>query len=159
MLDIYAFYAIAAITLVSATLIFVERRLVYAVAALAVTFLGSALLFFLFGQTMMALLQLIVFVGGLSTYLIVAVSAEEKGAALIRLPLFLAVAAVAAAGLGFMLLTYLPSNGVNLSTNFLAAASVALQNSYALFYVMATLLFAVAISGVLVIKKFTKLVV
>ncbi|MHB1830636.1 MAG: NADH-quinone oxidoreductase subunit J family protein [Candidatus Micrarchaeaceae archaeon] len=159
MLDLYAFYAVSAITVVSSILIFVEKRLVYAVAALATAFLGSALLFFLLGQTIMALLQLIVFVGGLSTYLIVAVSTEEKDAKLIFLPAFLAIAAITAAGLGYTLLGYIQPIGTNAASSFLGAAAIAMQGSYALFYIMATLLAAVAISGVMIINKFIKLVV
>ena len=159
MLDLYAFYVVSAITVASSILVFVEKRLVYAVASLATAFIGSALLFFLLGQTIIALLQLIVFVGGLSTYLIVAVSTEEKGAKLIFLPAFLAIAAVTAAGLGYMLLGYIQPIETSSGTSFLDVASVAMQNSYALFYIMATLLAAVAISGVMIINKFIRLVV
>lgn len=159
MLDLYAFYVVSAITVASSILVFVEKRLVYAVAALATAFIGSALLFFLLGQTIIALLQLIVFVGGLSTYLIVAVSTEEKGAKLIFLPAFLATAAITAAALGYLLLGYISPVDTNAGANFLDAAAIAMQNSYALFYIMATLLAAVAISGVIIINKFIKLVV
>ncbi len=159
MLDLYAFFAISAITVASSILIFAAKRLIYAVAALAAAFLGSALLFFLLGQTVMALLQLLVFVGGLSTYLIVAVSTEEKGAKLIFLPAFLAVAAVTAAGLGYVILGYVQPTGANAASSFLGSAAIAMQGSYALFYVMATLLAAVSISGVMIINKFIRLVV
>ena len=159
MLDTYAFAIVAAIVLISAAFIFIEKKLVHAVIALSLVFLGSALLFFLLGQALMGLLQLLVFVGGLTTYLVVAVATEEKSAKLISPRWFLALALLLFAGIGAFLLDYLPSSNVNVSADFLSAASSAMQNSYALFYVMLVLLFAVSISSVLSIKKFTRLLV
>lgn len=159
MLDIFAFGIIAAITLISAILIFLQKKLIHAVVALSAAFLGSALLFFLIGQTLIALLQLIVFVGGFSTYLIVAVATEEKSANLISLRHFAILAVILFVGMAALLLQYLPSTITNASTGFLNAASSAFQSSYALFYVMLVLLFSISISGVLIIRKFTRLVV
>ncbi len=159
MLDIYAFAIVAAITLISAIFIFVEKKLVHAVIALSLAFLGSALLFFLIGQTLVALLQLVVFVGGFSTYLIVAVATEEKTAKLINLRNFLVLAFILSVGSAVLMLSYLPTANANHSTNFLLSASSAFQSSYALFYVIALLLFSVSISGVLIIRKFARLVV
>ena len=159
MLDTYAFAIVAAIMLISAIFIFVEKKLVHAVIALSFAFLGSALLFFLIGQTLVALLQLIVFVGGFSTYLIVAVATEEKTAKLINLRNFLVLALMLFVGAGIFLLKYQPSGNANLPTNFLLSASSAFQSSYALFYVIVLLLFSVSISGVLIIRKFARLIV
>ena len=159
MLDTYAFAIVAAIILISAVFILIEKKLVHAVMVLSLVFLGSALLFFLLGQTLMALLQLLVFVGGLSTYLVVAVATEEKSAKLISLRRFLVLALVLFVGTGVLLLNYLPSGNNNVSADFLGAASSAFQNSYAMFYAMLVLLFAVSISSVLIIKKFTRLLV
>jgi len=159
MLDIYAFFLIAAITIISSIFVFIEKKLIHAVAALSLAFMGSALLFFLLGQTFIALLQLIVFVGGLSTYLIVAVAAEEKSAMIIRLPVFFILAIALSAGLGLVLLGYVSATATNTAPGFLDSATMALQGSYVLFYIMAVLLFGVSISGVLIIRKFAKLVV
>ena len=70
-------FAIAAFTIISAAWVFLSRKLMHSVIALTIAFTGSASVFALLGQAEMALLQLFVFVGGLSTYLIVAVAAEE----------------------------------------------------------------------------------
>ncbi len=158
MLDLYTFYAVAAITLASAASVFVWKRLVHAVISLAVAFLGSALLFFLIGQTLAALLQLIVFVGGFSTYLIVAVATEEKNAKLMRFPVFAVLSVLLFAGVAFALQS-LPQQTANPGSGFLAAAPAALGSGYAILYVMAVLLFAATIGGVMIIKRFTKLLI
>lgn len=159
MLDLYAFYAVAAITVVSALFVFIERKLMHAVVALSSAFFGSALLFFLLGQTMIALLQLLVFVGGLSTYLTVAIAAEEKKARMIRLPVFFAAAAAISAGMWLLLSGYLPQTASNAGTSFLSASASALQYSYPVFYVIAVLLFGATISGVMILKRLGRLVV
>ena len=94
-----------------------------------------------------------------STYLIVAVATEEKTAKLINLRNFLVLALMLSVGAGVFLLKYLPSSNSNLSTNFLLSASSAFQSTYALFYVIVLLLFSVSISGVLIIRKFARLIV
>lgn len=159
MLETLAFVIIAAITLISSILIFIEKKLIHAVVALSLAFTGSALLFFMLGQTLIALLQLIVFVGGFSTYLIVAVATEEKTVKLISLREFLTLALIFSVGSGFFLLNYLPSSNNNVEASFLATASSAFTTSYSVFYVILVLLFAVSISGVLIIRKFTRLLV
>jgi NADH:ubiquinone oxidoreductase subunit 6 (subunit J) len=158
-LDTYAFGIVAAITLISAVLVFVERKLIHAVIALSVAFLGSALLFFLIGQTLPALLQLVVFVGGFSTYLIVAVATEEKRANLVSFRNFLVLSLILSVGIGVFLLRYLPVSNTNLATNFLNVSASSFEQYYAVFYLMLLLLFAVSISSVLIIRKFSRLVV
>lgn len=158
MIGLYVFYAIAALTITSSILVFVQKRLVHAVIALSVVFFGSALVFFLIGQTLVALLQLIVFVGGFSTYLIVAVATEEKGARPVRFPVFVVLSVLLFAGIVFAL-QGIPSQQLGAGNNFLAAATSALASGYAVLYIMAAMLFAAAIGGVMIIRRFTKLLI
>lgn len=157
MIDLYVFYGVAALTLVASLAVFAQKKLVHAVIALATAFLGSSLVFFLIGQTLVALLQLIVFVGGFSTYLIVAVATEEKSAKLMRFPVFIVLSILLFAGLVFTLQP-LPQQS-NQAGNFLGAAAQAFTSGYPVLYIIATLLFAATIGGVLIIKKITKLIV
>lgn len=158
MLDIYLFYAIAALTVISSLFIFVQRKLIYAVIALTAAFLGSSLLFLLLGQTLVAMLQLIVFIGGLSTYMIVAVSSEEKNSKMIKLPIFAIVFVLLLVGLS-LTLGYVPSQSQNNAPSFLNAASSAFQSQYPTLYLIVIMLFAITISGTLIIKKFVRLIV
>ncbi len=158
MLDLYAFYLLAPLTVISALLIFVQKKLVRAVIALSGAFLGSALLFLLLGQTLIAILMLIIFIGGLSTYLIVAVATEEKNIKLISLEYFGIIAAVFFAFM-VLLLVYLPAQASAPTPNFLNAAASAFQYGYPTLYIVVILLFSVTIAGTLIIKKFAKLIV
>ncbi len=159
MLDIYVFYLVAAFTILSAIAIVAQKRLVYAVGAITMVFVGSAMIFVLLGQMLIAILQLLVFVGGLSTYLIVAVATEEKNARLVKLPVFGAITILLFIGLS-LLLGYVPATSAPTAVpNFLSDAASAFTSSYPILYILVILLFSVAISGVLIIKKFTKLIV
>ena len=158
-LDTYALMAVSAFTIISALYVFLERRLLHSVAALALAFVGTAFVFAILGQVLVAILQLIVFVGGLSTYLVVAVASEERNAMLLRIPLFAAMAVVVAATF-IMTLHYAPSySAVQGGSAFTASAVSVFASQYALLYVMAALLFGTVISGVLVIKRFSRLLV
>jgi NADH:ubiquinone oxidoreductase subunit 6 (subunit J) len=158
MLDLYAFYFIAAFTVISALAIFFQNRLIRAVVALTAAFIGSALLFLLLHQTLIAILQLIVFVGGLSTYLIVAVATELKSSKLLRLPEFATAIALLVIGLS-LLVGYVPNPPSAVTPSFLSAASEAFQSQYITLYIIVVLLFAITISGTLIIRKFTRLIV
>ena len=158
-LDIYVFIALAALAVIAAISIFLQKRLIHAVLSLAFAFVSSSLIFFLLGQTLIAILQMLVFVGGLSTYLIVAVATEEKGPNLISIKWLLALSIVLSIGLGASMLVHVPSQNVSSPAVFLGAASHAFSNSYAMLYMILVLLFSVSISGVLILRKFTKLLV
>lgn len=158
MLAADAFYLIAAFTAISAVAVFAQRKLIHSVVALASAFTGSALLFFLIGQTMIALLQLLVFVGGLSTYLIVAIAAEEKNAKTLRVPVLVAAVVLLLGALSLMIGYAQPSSPAG-QANFIGSAAIAFGSDYALLYVMGALLFGTVISGVLIIRKFSRLLV
>ncbi len=157
--ETYVFLALAAFAVISSISIFMQKKLIHAVLSLSFAFVASALIFFLLGQTLIAVLQMLVFVGGLSTYLIVAVATEEKGANLISIRRLLGLCVLLSIGLSAAIAFHSPSATASSPAGFLGAASHAFANSYALFYVILLLLFSVSISGVLVLKKFTRLLV
>ena len=158
-LDTYVFLALAALAVIASISIFLQKKLIHAVLSLAIAFVSSAFIFFLLGQTLMAVLQMLVFVGGLSTYLIVAVATEEKGANLISLRWLLALSVVLSIGLSATMVLHVPSQSASQPAGFLGAASSALANSYAMLYMILILLFSVSISGILILRKFTRLLV
>ena len=150
------FFAIAAFTIVSAAWVFLSRKLMHSVIALTVAFTGSASVFALLGQAEMALLQLFVFVGGLSTYLIVAVAAEESKKE-IMLPRFAAMALAASA----ILIIFSASLGAGQqqAPSFASAAVSAFSSDYPLLAIIALTLFSAAIGSILVLRKHIRLVV
>ncbi len=159
MLDLYAFYILAPLTVIASALIFVQKRLIRAVIAIIGVFIGSALVFLLLGQTIIPILQMLVFVGGISTYLIVAVATEEKSARLVSIPYLTIVAVIVFAAFMLMLGSTAIQQPSAPTPSFLAAASSAMQSDYAILYLLAVLLFGVTIAGTLILKKFVRLVV
>ncbi len=151
-----AFILVAALTAVSGAAIFISRRLIHSVIALTIAFLGSALAFLLMGQAFIALLQLFIFVGGLSTYLIVAVASEDAGFS-IDMRRFLLLLVLVAIGLLPVLTFRLPGPS-SAPADFTAAAGTALSYYYPLLLAMVILLFSSVMGSILVIKRFVRLV-
>ncbi len=158
MFDLQIYVAAAVFTVASGILLFAFRKVLYAVLALSSAFLGSALIFLYLNQVIVALLQLLVFVGGLSTYLIVAVAAETKGTRLLRKYRFSIFFVFLAAALSSMML-YVGSGYSGSGNSFTASALSAFQEYYGLLFAAVLLLFATTIGGLLVIKKFSRVIV
>ncbi len=158
MLAAYAFVVLSAILAFFALMIFKSKRLLHAVLALTGVFFMSSMILLLFGQALAALLQLIILVGGMSTYLIVAVasdSGEEKKMhgwifALVFALLFAALMPMALfLGSGY----YLASG----SGNFISAAANDLGSYPYLFFIIALLVAASSIGSVVLIRKVVRL--
>ncbi len=156
MIQTIAFIFVSALTAVSGAAIFVSRRLIHSVIALTIAFFGSALVFLLMEQAFIALLQLFIFVGGLSTYLIVAVASEDAGFS-INWRRFLPLLALVVIGLLPAFMLRLPSPPAT-SADFAAAAGTALSYYYPMLFAMVILLFSSVMGSILVIKRFARLV-
>ena len=156
MFDVLSFAFMALLAILASVMLFLEEKLIRAAVALTLVFFSSSLVFVIIGQTFIALVQLLVFVGGLSTYLTVAVATEKKGARLNDLPIFAALSTVVSLGL-LSMAPYLPSSqpGPGL---FVASAIAAFSGEYAYLYLIVVLLFTATIGSVLVIRKFKRLI-
>ncbi len=149
------FVAVAVFTVGAAAAIFFQKSLMRSVMSLTLSFTGSAVIFYIIGQNVLALIQLLVFVGGLSTYLIVAVSSENREPR--RTGAFVALAVFLSIGLSVALLA--PMAITQGAGNFANYASSAFNSYYALLYVIALALFGAAMASVLVIRRFVRLIV
>ncbi len=81
-MSVYAilFYAIAAFILASTAIAVTRRHLVHAAVFLALSFFGSAMLFYLLGAPLLAVLEVIVYVGAIMVlFLFVIMMVEVKG--------------------------------------------------------------------------------
>ena len=94
--------------------------------------------------------------GGLSTYLIVVISIEDKGRVYGNLPLFAVVALLLSIVLIFAV-QYLPTGLAAAPNSMLQTAPDAFGAYYPLLYMLVLLLFSAAAGTVLFIKKFVKL--
>lgn len=151
------FFPIALLIIGFSVALFALKKILRAVIALSGAFLMSSLFFLYLGQTLAALLQLFVFVGGLPTYLIVAVAAEEKDKERFDIRLFFLLALLLSIVLSS---TFMGINTeVTTGNNFLALAGSALQAYSMILYLIVFMLFSATIGSILAIKKFVKLVV
>ncbi|MDE1855002.1 MAG: NADH-quinone oxidoreductase subunit J [Candidatus Micrarchaeota archaeon] len=148
---------LASLTVLAGLALFLQKKLLHSVVFLALAAVGSSLIFLYLGQVLVALLQLFIFVGGLSTYLIVAVATEEKQVKMRNAAAFVIISAITSVGLfAAVSNTTVPGLAGN---DFSTVAQGAISNYYAFIFAAVFLLFAAALGSVIIIKKFTRLVV
>ena len=148
---------LASITVLAGLALFLQKRLLHSVVFMALAAAGSALIFLYLGQVLVVLLQLLVFVGGLSTYLIVAIATEEKQVKMRNAVAFVVISVVISAGL--LAAVSDTTAGTPAGNDFSTVAQAGIASYYALIFVAVFLLFAAALGSVIVIKRFSKLVV
>jgi NADH-quinone oxidoreductase subunit J len=151
------FIAIAILTIGAGLAVFLSRRILHSVLGLTFAFIGSALVFLYLGQTFVALLQLFVFVGGLSTYLIVAVAGEEASES-VSVYRFIPLLVIIALGLSTLAVS-LGMGGPPSGNNFMAASSGALATYYPVLFMLGLLLFSTVMGSILIMKRFVRLIV
>jgi NADH:ubiquinone oxidoreductase subunit 6 (subunit J) len=154
--DILILAFLAVVTLVPAAMVFLSKRLLNSVISLAMSAIGSALVLVYVSQTFAALIQLLVFVGSLSTYLIVAVASEEKEMKMLNVVKFIAGAVAIAAVLSYII--YIPSESQPVGTSFTEVAASAFLTYPELVFVSVFLQFAATIGSILIIKKVSVMV-
>jgi NADH:ubiquinone oxidoreductase subunit 6 (subunit J) len=145
-------------TVISSIALFLQKKLLRSVIFLALTAIISSLILIYLGQVLVALLQLLVFVGGLSTYLVVAVATEEKQEKLSSKARLIFASIVIAMGLSLLVYSVQPTPA-GAGNDFSTAAQFAFSSYYVLLFASIFLLFAAAIGSILVMKKFSRLVV
>ena len=93
---------LAALMLAAASLIFVLKDVLHIAVALSAVFLINSLIFLIMGQPILAVIQLLVMIGGVSTYLFVGVaSAGYSKFKYTNRPLLALVAVIIFAALGY----------------------------------------------------------
>lgn len=151
-------FAFIAVMLAPALMIFLERKPIRIGVWLAFSALGGALLLTYLGQSLIALLQLFVFSGFLSLYLIMSAASEEAHVDVRGRASFILSAALLIA---MLFLPFVLSGGYAqtlASNDFVAAAAASLKGGYALAYAAVFLVFASAIGAMVVARKFSKVV-
>ena len=145
---------LAVITIAPGIMIFFSRRILHSVLFLAAAAAGSSLIFLYLSQTLAALLQLLIFVGGLSTYLIVAVATEERKVMKADLVKFLSAALLIAVAFSYIVYGT-PGTQMN-GNSFSYSAEAAFSGYSAFLFAVAFLLFAAAIGSIVMIKRLSK---
>ena len=100
-----AFIFVAAFELLAVALIFAFRNMMHSALALALVFFANSLAFLVLGQPQLAIIQLLVLVGGVATYISVSVASSSYSKFKhVRIPALAVVAALLFAVMVFPLL-------------------------------------------------------
>ncbi|MDE1827662.1 MAG: hypothetical protein KGH65_00675 [Candidatus Micrarchaeota archaeon] len=159
MLELALFVLLTVVGILAAVAVLSQKSLFKSAIALAILFAVVSGYILMLGQTLISLFQLLILVGGLSTYLVVAVAAEgtinfrhvsARGFSVI----FVVLAAV---------LIY--ATAMNSNASFISAPDIsqeialAIGGSFGIIAAVVFLMFAVGIGSVMLIKKAIKTVV
>jgi NADH:ubiquinone oxidoreductase subunit 6 (subunit J) len=147
------FITVAVLEVVSAILVFKFRIALHAAAALAVLFFANALAFLLLSQPLLAIMQLFVMVGGVSTYLFVSVASANYPSLNPKRALAFGLLAASL----FAVMVYpLVSTNINANQNNIVSLSTLdsyMSNSLPFFYMIAAVLFGVSLGAIIILKK------
>ncbi len=137
----------------SALAIYIERTIFKSAIALSITFTVVSLSLLLLNQPVIAVLQLIVIVGGVSTYLVVAVASETKRKAWETSFRTLAILGILLTlAISYLILPYAGSSSVS-QTNIYAEFQQTIQQYSVAIYFIILLMFAAALGSAVTIKN------
>ncbi len=147
------FIIVALLEIISALMIFVFRDMLHVVLALSVMFIFNSALFLILGQPLLALLQLFIMVGGISTYIFIGVAAGSYSKFKhMNLAVFIALLVIMIA------LFYFRASQVNVSANeqnVLSSqmVSATLTQNAGLLYVITAMLFGTGLGSIILMRK------
>jgi NADH:ubiquinone oxidoreductase subunit 6 (subunit J) len=147
------FIILAVITIVSAFAIFISRSILKSALALAFVFIAVSAVLLLLGQAVIATIQLFILVGGLSTYIILAVASETKpNKSKTNMKIFTILFIVIFAVTSYSILPSILS--INTAQNNIYAAITYAMSQYLLpIYAIILFMFSVAIGSIIIIKR------
>jgi len=156
-IEVLTFVLIAIFTLGSAFFVYLSKSIMRSAIALAITFFGGSLAILFTGESILALMQLLIFVGGLSTYFIITLSLEREKSRNANLIYFSILAIVIASSLIIMFMqSSEPANAQIIQNGFLTSFTNSEENTYYLLYIIAFLPFAGAIGSIILIRRFVR---
>jgi NADH:ubiquinone oxidoreductase subunit 6 (subunit J) len=156
MLSDIVFFVSAALAVCSAFFIFKAREMAHAMVGFLGLSIAAAFVLALLNLPLLALLQLFIMVGGVSTYLFVGVSSENLSRFKhTSFPVLVALSvALAVVPIYKILSAYTLELQVNTLTPSVISSS--LSSNLPLFYMLALLLFGIGISSILMMRSFRK---
>lgn len=147
------FFALGAIEIISIALIFVFKDVLHSVLALSAAFFFNSVLFLALAQPLLALIQLFIMVGGVSTYVFVGVASIDFSS--FRHSRFSALAALSVAA--FLILSYkmlsvqLPEAQANVFS--VQSVGTAIAANVPLFYVIMFMVFSIGLGSIVLLKR------
>jgi NADH:ubiquinone oxidoreductase subunit 6 (subunit J) len=151
------FTVLASAELFSIFLIFIFKDMLHSVLALSMAFFFNSLLFLVLGQPLLALIQLLVMVGGISIYLFVGVA--SAGFSRFKHTNYILLAVISILLFGACFYGAVGMQFPVQQQNALSSDAVAsyLTSSISQLYVIAFVLFGVAIGSIAFLKKAEKI--
>ena len=153
MLPTPLFLLVSVIELAAVAFIILSRDLLHSSLALAVLFFLNSVMFLLLAQPLLAVIQLFILIGGISTYMIIGVASSSfskfrhgrPGLMLLLAAVLFAVMVYPLSGMSFS------SIQSNAATSSSAGASIG--HYIGIFYLLTFMLFAVALGSILLFKR------
>ncbi len=147
------FVIVALLETMSATLMFLFKNILHTVLALSSIFVLNSVMFLMLGQPLLALLQLFIMVGGVSTYIFVGVGSASYSKFKNTNYAVLAVIYLAVFVLFAAKMTQV--NPIITQQNSLTGALVAqsIGPNVGLLYLMATMLFGTGLGSIVLMRK------
>ena len=134
-IEVLTFVLIAIFTLGSAFFVYLSKSIMRSAIALAIAFFGGSLAILFNGESILALMQLLIFVGGLSTYFIITLSLEHGKSRNANLIYFSILAIVIASSLIIMFMqSSEPANAQIIQNGFLTSFANSEESTYYLLY-------------------------
>ncbi len=153
MLQFALFVVLSLFELVSLVMLFLLKEQLHAVVSLTAAFFAVSLIFLTLEQPLLALMQLFVMVGGIATYLIVAVASTDAHNHLRINRVLLALLAFgffAAMYYGASHATFLGTQGSVLSEQAIASS---LSQNITMLYVLVFMLFGVGTGTIVLLRR------
>ena len=147
------FIAVALLEIFAAILVFVFKDILHVVLSISALFAFNSMMFFILSQPLLALLQLFIMVGGISTYIFVGVA--SPGYSKFRNANYLAFGLIYLLFLLVFTVKIVQINPISIQHNFLSAnmISESLAADSGLLYFLAIMVFGTGFGSILLMKK------
>jgi NADH:ubiquinone oxidoreductase subunit 6 (subunit J) len=154
-ISLYLFAVLVAMELLLSAYIFRVKELLHAVVLLALVFATTSLLYLIASQPLLATIQLLVLVGGISMYLLVGTASESFSKFKhTNMALMLVLAAVLFAVIAYPVISSPGSYASSTTTSFsIQQQSQFVGNDLVIFYIIALLLSGISIGAIALYKK------
>ena len=147
------FITVALLEIFAAVFIFVFKDILHVVLSVSALFAFNSAMFFILSQPLLALLQLFIMVGGISTYIFVGVS--SPGYSKFRSTNYLVFGIVYMLFLFVFTVKIAQVSPLSLQQNVLSGSIIAnsITANYGVLYLLAVMLFGTGFGSILLMKK------
>jgi len=155
-IEVFTFVLISIFTIGATFFVYLSKSIMRSAIALAIAFFGGSLAILFTGESIIALMQLLIFVGGLSTYFIITLSLEHEKSRNANLMYFSILAILIVSSLIIIFRHSSEPNAQIMQNRFLASFANSEESAYYFLYIIAFLPFAGAIGSILLISRFVR---